>query len=672
VIFANPQLLWLLLVPAALLIWELGRRARTATRAHPKILSAEASAKTLRLIEEKTTRPQRGARKRKGATTLWFGIALGIVALARPQYGAREEPVFEQSREVIIALDLSRSMLAEDVKPSRLARAKLLITGLFERLVGERVGLVVFSGTAFLQSPLSSDYEILREFLPSLGPDTLPEGGTNYRALLDTALDAFSSTAATDRFLIILSDGEATDDAWERALDSLKKRDIRTIALGIGSPAGAIIPDGSGGFVKDERGAVVLSKLEPATLRALANETGGLYRDASTWLDLASLIAETVDQGRQGEFSDTRTQRLIDRYQWALAPALVLLCLSFLLEFPVRPRPRSLTLHPAKNAAPSLTRNAATFLLLLATLFLGNAATDAQAQSATPSDLRERLAHEENEAAAPSSALGKIISRLSDSPTPPSERDWAELARETVTWGQKLQTERHPVPPGPVHDALHAATLGEALDPQTADWPQLRAELEALLETPPQPDQPEKPEEQNRQNPDQNKTGDSQNSQGKDQQENRDGSQDGQEGESNSDNSQSQKSGDQQTGDSEQSGQNDGQQSEQEQQAPEPDAAATSEPLGDMNEDAPKPEPENNRSEERRAGNDRAPKNRSATSQQVGGVQPQSPTAETDDPALAASLQKLEKIKGDDSPAQLFQLMDDTPRDQQPASTKNW
>jgi len=658
VIFHAPQLLWLLLIPAALLIWELGRRARATAHAHPKILSAEARAKTVRLNEEKTTRPQRGSRKRKGASLplLWIGLALGIVALARPQYGEREVPVFEQSREVLIALDLSRSMLAEDIKPSRLARAKLLINGLFERLAGERVGLIVFSGTAFLQSPLSSDYEILREFLPALGPDTLPEGGTNYRALLDTALDAFSGTPATDRFLIILSDGEATDDTWERALDSLKKRDIRAIALGIGSPTGAMLPDGAGGLVKDERGAVVLSKLEPATLRALATETGGLYRDASTWLDLAALINETVDQGAQGEFSDTRTQHLIDRYQWALAPALALLLLSVWIEFPVRARPRSLTLQAAKNAT---THSAVSLLLLLTPLLLYNTAP-AQTDAAEPE----------------LSSLGKIVSRLADNPTPPTGHDWAELARETVTWGQKLQTEQHPVPPGPVHDALHAATLGEALDPQTADWESLRAELEALLETPPQ-QTPEKPEDQKEQKPEQNKKDDSQDTEDKTQKQNQDGSQNSQNDESGPDNSESQKSdGDPQNANSqenqERSGSDESQQNQQQQSEPQ-NTPAPSDALGDMNEDAPKPEPQNeDEANERRTGNDRAPKDRPAASQQVGGAQSQNSAAEIDDPALAASLQKLEKIKGDDSPAELFQLMDDTPRDQQPPSGKNW
>jgi len=661
VTFYAPQLLWLILLPAALLAWELGRRARSTAHAHPKILSAEARAKTVRLNEEKATHPQRGPRKTKGTSRplLWIGLGLGIVALARPQYGEREVPVFEQSREVLIALDLSRSMLADDIKPSRLARAKLLINGLFERLAGERVGLIVFSGTAFLQSPLSSDYEILREFLPALGPDTLPEGGTNYRALLDTALDAFSDTPATDRFLIILSDGEATDDTWAHALNSLKKRDIRAIALGIGSPTGAMLPDGSGGLVKDERGAVVLSKLEPATLRALATETGGLYRDASAWLDLAALINETVDQGAQGEFSDTRTQHLIDRYQWALAPALALLLLSVWLEFPVRPRPRSLTLQTAKNAT---TRSAVSLLLfLLTSLLLYNTAT-AQTDAAEPE----------------LSALGKIVSRLAGNPTPPTGRDWAELARETVTWGQKLQTEQHPVPPGPVHDALRAVTLGEALDPKTADWENLRVELEALLAPPPQ-QAPEKPEDQKEQKPEQNKKDDSQDTEDKAQKQNQDGSQNSQNGESDPDNSESQKSdGDPNNTDSQENekrgGNDEGPQSQQQQAEPQPqNTPAPSDALGDMNEDAPKPEPQNeDEANERRTGNDRASKDRPAASQQVGGAQSPSSAGEIDDPALAASLQKLEKIKGDDSPAELFQLMDDTPRDQQPPSSQNW
>ena len=115
------------------------------------------------------------------------------------------------------------SMLTPDVKPSRLERSKLLVQSLLDHLQGERVGLAVFSGTAFLQSPLSADYEVLREFLPNLGPDFLPEGGTNYRQLLETSIDAFGSSGAADRFLVILSDGEANaDDDWRDEIPKLK------------------------------------------------------------------------------------------------------------------------------------------------------------------------------------------------------------------------------------------------------------------------------------------------------------------------------------------------------------------------------------------------------------------------------------------------------------------
>ena len=206
--FALPHVLWFCLIPLGLLLWELTRARRAAELAPPKILRAEAGLDSL-LLSTSRSAPSTSASHAR----LYFfaGLLLAIVALARPQWGRVDEPVFDQSREILIAIDLSRSMLTPDVRPSRLDRAKLLTQSLLEKLSGERVGLVSFAGTAFLQSPLSSDYEILREFLPAMGPDFLPEGGTNYRALLETSLAAFGSGTA-DRFLIVLSGGEPTDD----------------------------------------------------------------------------------------------------------------------------------------------------------------------------------------------------------------------------------------------------------------------------------------------------------------------------------------------------------------------------------------------------------------------------------------------------------------------------
>lgn len=604
--FAWPQLLILLFLPAGFLLWELFRRAKAGTAFHPKMLQGEAGPSTLHLRGTGAKRSQRAR------VWLWLGVMFGIVALARPQWGRIEEPVFDQSREILIAVDLSRSMLVQDIKPSRLDRAKLLISSLLEKLEGERVGLIVFSGTAFLQSPLSADYEILREFLPAFDADYMPEGGTNYRALLDTALEAFSNSSSADRFLITLSDGEATDETWKESLEALKKRNIRAICLGIGTAAGAMIPDGAGAFVKDERGAVVLSRLESGTLEELARTTNGVYRDASGWIDLAQLINETVEAGRKGEFVEKNTVRLVERYQWALAPALLCLLLSFWLEFPVRPRPRDLKLAGANLAG----------LALFAALIV----------SASP-----RLQAAETEKAE-LSALGKIVSRLSGQ-TSTTGRDWAELARETITWGQKLQTEQHPVPEGPVHDALHAVELGSKLDAKTADWEQLRSELEALLEKAEPP-----PEQQQQQDQDQ-----PQNDEQKQDQQNQPQSQNGQSSPENQQQDQSQQQ--QQDSSSEQENSSDSdQQQEQQSGQPKQDSA-----FGDMDKKAPPPDPQQGQM------------------QQVGGAQSQEGEGqETTDPALAMPLQKLQKIRDKDSPAELFQLMEGKPEKPAANKGKNW
>src|SRR4051812_27580634 len=359
--FAWPHLLWLLIAPAVWLGWELTHRRRSAAVVHPKILRAEAGARSLKLSAFDVPPPTAA----KPRVWLCAGVALAIVAVARPQWGRIEEPVFDQSREILLAIDLSRSMQAQDVKPSRLDRAKLLIQSLLEKLAGERVGLVVFSGTAFLQSPLSADYEILREFLPALNPEFLPEGGTNYGALLETSLQAFGASSSADRFLIILSDGEATDDEWKSRIDELKKKSIRVIGLGVGTAAGSMIPDGTGQFVKDERGAVVLSKLESGTLQELARATGGLYRDASAWVDLAALVNETIETGRKGQFVEKNTIRLVERFQWPLAFGLWCLFVSFCYEFPVRPRVRDLKLaSPAPTDSNSKMQPVTALLLI--------------------------------------------------------------------------------------------------------------------------------------------------------------------------------------------------------------------------------------------------------------------------------------------------------------------
>jgi len=269
------------------------------------------------------------------------GLVFVIVALARPRWGEVHKEVFQRSREVIIAMDLSKSMLAQDIKPNRLERAKLVVESLLDNLRGESVGLVVFAGTGFLQSPMSPDYQILRGFLKELNPNFIPQGGTNYEQMLETALDSFrQSDGDADRFLIVISDGESQDSNWRRHTETLTEQNVQAICLGFGTGDGGLIPDGEGGYHKNAQGAVVLTKLESATLEELARSTGGIYREANVWVDLAALIDETVKRGKTGETSATSQSFHIERYQIFLAPGLLLILVSLYREFPFTPKPR--------------------------------------------------------------------------------------------------------------------------------------------------------------------------------------------------------------------------------------------------------------------------------------------------------------------------------------------
>jgi Ca-activated chloride channel family protein len=635
--FATPQLLWLLLAPVALLVWELTHRRRSASLTRPKILRAEAGASGLRLsaLSSQLSAASSSARPRYWLT---LGLALAITALARPQYGRLEEPVFDQSREILLAIDLSRSMLAPDVKPSRLERAKLLIQSLLEKLEGERVGLVVFAGTSFLQSPLSADYEILREFLPALGPEFLPQGGSNYGALLDASIQAFSSTNAADRFLVILSDGEATDEDWKKRTDELKKKNIRVLGLGIGTPGGAMIPDGTGGFIKDERGAVVLSKLESTTLQELATATGGVYRDASGWLDLAGLVKETVEAGQKGQFLEKNTIRLAERFQWPLALGLWCLLVSFYAELPVRPRPRDIKLTPhPQPTPPSAPRPLATAVVSLAlcALVLGPWAlgiTPAKPSASAPADTP----------APASDALAKIIGRVAAAETR-TARDWAELGRETVTWGGRLQSEQQQIPEGPVRDALAAVDAGAKLDPKTADWPKLREELAALLKQ----SEDQKQDQQKQDEKDQQDQKDKQDQ--KDQQDKDQKNQD-QKKSDKQDPSKDQKDSQQEKSDEQKK--QDQQQQDKDDQAKQGESA-----FGDMKKNEPPPP---------------APPEDPGT-QKVGG-QPEKKESEQQpaDPSLALPLQKLEQLRNQDSPAHLFQLMEGDKKSAPKTKGKDW
>jgi Ca-activated chloride channel homolog len=430
---------------------------------------------------------------------------------------------------------------------------------------------------------------------------------------------------------VILSDGEATEDNWRDRLDELKSKGIRVIGLGVGTAAGSMIPDGTDGFVKDERGAVVLSKLESATLQELAQATNGVYRDASGWIDLAALIDQTVNAGRKGQFVDKTTVRLVDRFQWPLALAVWCLCLSFYYEFPVRPRPRDIRLQP--NTPPSLPQSRAVTGATVAVavlLFIGLAVPHAAAVVKVGNPSAAKPAGQDEPP-----LLGKIVGRLSSKDTLRAT-DLSEFAHETLNWGRRLKDQGQPVPEGPVNDALIAVDQLEAMDSKNTDWAKLRADLEALKEKPPEqkpPPQSDQKKSSQDKNQSQQKPSDSKDQSSSSQDKNKE--------QENTDAAKNQQ-----------------QPSPAEPSAPKPDKAGSDQSaFGDMNkkEQPPAPPPQEN-------------------TQKVGGAaEKKDANKEPVDPALTLPMQKLDQLRDQDSPAQLFQLMEGGDRKataKKPA--KNW
>ncbi len=412
--------------------------------------------------------------------------ALTLAALARPQGAAVAIPEVTRARDVMLALDLSRSMLAGDVAPSRLARARLLLEAFLDALPGERVGLTVFAGTAFVQSPLSSDHEVLRALLDELTPDYLPQGGTDYAAMLRAAREAFAAGGDGERFLVVLSDGEAHDARWTDELEALHALGVRVIALGVGTPDGAPVPGASDG------GAPVHSRLEPATLEQLAAATGGVYRDAATWVDIAALVDATVARAPGAPVREARAPRRAELFQWCLAPALFLFLLSYWRELPLRPLSRAL---PARRHVPhrAAVPAAATALLLLHAWFPSSQAIAAATGVPPPRSV----------AAASPTDLAATVAELSALPAL-AAADHARLAEATAAFAARPDAPRGAARDGIIDDALAAVDRGASQDPAAADWPALRARLEALR-TPPEP--PPSPEQQQEQQQEQQESG---------------------------------------------------------------------------------------------------------------------------------------------------------------------
>src|SRR5436309_7275338 len=383
--FGAPEWLWGLLL-VSLLVALFVRAERLGHRRLQEFVSA-------RLLPQLAGTVNRPRRIMRLALHL-LGFSLVLVSLAQPRWGYTFQDVKRKGLDLLIAVDTSRSMLSNDVQPDRLTRVKLAIQDLIDQLQGDRVGLIAFAGRAFLQAPLTIDYDAVIEAVNDLDTKTIPEGGTSIPSAITLATQSFGKSAMGNRALIIFTDGEESNELTGDALKTAKAAadaGVRIFTVGVGTPQGSLIPiagdDGQTSFVKDSAGQVHKSKLEEKRLREVAEATGGFYLHLENGLrSMQQIENEGLAKMQAAEMDVRLSRRPIEHYEWPLAAALIVLALSILIperksatgriRRGERVRERRYVPAPGKTAAAT----AALLMLLSAFAFAAAPGVDAYRQ----------------------------------------------------------------------------------------------------------------------------------------------------------------------------------------------------------------------------------------------------------------------------------------------------
>lgn len=283
----------------------------------------------LELVEKLSRSTSRGKQIIK-AILIILGILFMALALARPQIGTRLEEVKREGVDIIVALDVSLSMLAEDIKPNRLAKAKHEISAFIDMLEGDRIGLIAFAGQAFVQCPLTLDYGAAKTFLDIMDPNLVPEPGTNLSDAIALAIKNFESQERKYKVLVLITDGEDHGDDPLKMAEVADKEGVVIYTVGIGSPKGVPIPlyDERGsqkGIKKDRRGEIILTKLDALTLEKIALTSGGKYYQSATGDVKLELVYDGISKMEKKELASMKFSQFEDRFQYILILAIILL-----------------------------------------------------------------------------------------------------------------------------------------------------------------------------------------------------------------------------------------------------------------------------------------------------------------------------------------------------------
>ncbi len=271
------------------------------------------------------------------AILLIFVVFFIFLALARPQWGTKLQKITRKGLNLLVILDVSKSMLAQDMVPNRLEKAKHEIEKLIDILKGDRIGIIVFAGVPFLQCPLTIDYAAAKMYLDIVNTSTIPVPGTDIGAAIRLAIKSFPQRGKKYKVVILLTDGEDHEGNAVEAAEQAKKEGIIIYTIGIGTPAGELIPIRSEtgsiiGYKKDKNGNPVLSRLDEITLEKIALTTGGkYYRATEGELELKKVYDDILKMERQKIYGKQFTQKE-DRFQWFLLPAVILLIWEIMLK----------------------------------------------------------------------------------------------------------------------------------------------------------------------------------------------------------------------------------------------------------------------------------------------------------------------------------------------------
>lgn len=323
--FAHPDFLYLLLlVPVAVILFLI-----TVVRRR----KALAKIGDQNLVDGLV--PERSAIRPVIKFTLQLiALVAGVLMLARPQFGSKIEDVKKQGVEVMIALDVSNSMMAEDIQPNRLTRAKQAISRLVDNLDNDKIGLIVFAGDAYIQIPITTDYVSAKMFLSTINPDMVPKQGTAIGSAIELGMRSFSPGEGKSKAMIIITDGENHEDNPVKDAEDAAKTGIVIHTIGIGSTEGVPVPvvtNGHRDYLKDQDGNTVVTRLDEDILKKIALSTGGNYvRASNSNIGLDEIYAQ-IKRMKKQELESTMYTEYNDQFQIFAAIALFLLVVDFII-----------------------------------------------------------------------------------------------------------------------------------------------------------------------------------------------------------------------------------------------------------------------------------------------------------------------------------------------------